>query len=108
MCPRLQACPVTLGVAAFVWSGVQLVGNFWLFWLVYYITLAVGVAIAYFIAAIAPTMVRGGGVRGRGGVHECACGGGGRGPGGGGVQGRRREGGWRGVGVGAGHVVTGA
>jgi hypothetical protein len=54
----LQAFPITLGVAAFVWYGVALVGNFWLFFFVYYFTLAAGIAIAYFIAAISPTMVR--------------------------------------------------
>jgi hypothetical protein len=47
---------VTLAVAAAVWKIVQLVGSFWLFWAAYYVTLAVGVAVAYFVAAVAPSM----------------------------------------------------
>ncbi|GBF98060.1 hypothetical protein Rsub_10288 [Raphidocelis subcapitata] len=50
------AAPITLATAAFVWRIVRLLGSFWVFWLTYYITLAVGVAMAYFIAAAAPSM----------------------------------------------------
>ncbi|KAI8473366.1 MAG: ATP-binding cassette superfamily [Monoraphidium minutum] len=50
------AAPITLATAAFVWKGVRLVGSFWVFYAAYYVTLAVGIAMAYFIAAVAPSM----------------------------------------------------
>ena len=47
---------VTLVIAAVVFYAVQLSGSFALFWLVYYVTLANGVVLAYLISALSPNM----------------------------------------------------
>lgn len=52
----LLAGGVTLVVACMVWFGVGLQGSFAAFWLTYYITLCIGIVLAYFIASIAPGM----------------------------------------------------
>lgn len=46
----------SLGVAAFVFYGVQFQGQFVMFWLVYFVTLSIGIVMAYFVAAISPNM----------------------------------------------------
>jgi ABC-type multidrug transport system ATPase subunit len=47
---------VTLVIAAVVFYAVSLSGSFALFWLVYYVTLANGVVLAYLISALSPNM----------------------------------------------------
>ena len=47
---------VTLVIAAAVFYAVNLSGSFALFWLVYYVTLANGVVLAYLISALSPNM----------------------------------------------------
>ena len=47
---------VTLVIAAVVFYAVNLSGSFALFWLVYYVTLANGVVLAYLISALSPNM----------------------------------------------------
>ena len=47
---------VTLVIAAAVFYTVNLSGSFVLFWLVYYVTLANGVVLAYLISALSPNM----------------------------------------------------
>ena len=47
---------VTLVIAAAVFYAVNLSGSFILFWLVYYVTLANGVVLAYLISALSPNM----------------------------------------------------
>lgn len=47
---------VSLFVSGIVYAGIQLQGSFLLFFLVYYMTLANGIALAYFFAAISPNM----------------------------------------------------
>lgn len=41
---------------AMVWFPVRLQGSFGLFWLIYFLTLANGIVVAYFIAALSPNM----------------------------------------------------
>lgn len=48
--------PVTIAIAAVVFYAVNLSGSFILFWLVYYVTLANGVVLAYLISALSPNM----------------------------------------------------
>eukprot|EP00195_Chlamydomonas_chlamydogama_P009759 CAMPEP_0202901782 /NCGR_PEP_ID=MMETSP1392-20130828/14649_1 /ASSEMBLY_ACC=CAM_ASM_000868 /TAXON_ID=225041 /ORGANISM="Chlamydomonas chlamydogama, Strain SAG 11-48b" /LENGTH=615 /DNA_ID=CAMNT_0049588397 /DNA_START=85 /DNA_END=1932 /DNA_ORIENTATION=+ len=50
------AAVASVGIAAFVFYGVRLQGNFACFWLVYYVTLCNGISLAYFIAAISPNL----------------------------------------------------
>ena len=51
----LQVCTsIVLSACAFYAIGLH--GSFALFWLVYLLTLAIGIILAYFVAAIAPTM----------------------------------------------------
>ncbi len=47
---------VTIIIAALVFYTVNLSGSFILFWLVYYVTLANGVVLAYLISALSPNM----------------------------------------------------
>ncbi|WIA12825.1 hypothetical protein OEZ85_006453 [Tetradesmus obliquus] len=47
---------VSLPVVAAAFYGIRLQGSFVLFWLVYYMTLCVGIVLAYFVAALAPSM----------------------------------------------------
>ncbi|KAF6250828.1 P-loop containing nucleoside triphosphate hydrolase protein [Scenedesmus sp. NREL 46B-D3] len=47
---------VSLPVVAVCFYGIRLQGSFVLFWLVYYVTLCVGIVLAYFVAALAPSM----------------------------------------------------
>lgn len=47
---------VSVGIAAYTFYGIQLQGEFVLFWLTYYITLSTGIVLAYFIAALSPNM----------------------------------------------------
>ncbi|KAG2482622.1 hypothetical protein HYH03_018464 [Edaphochlamys debaryana] len=50
------ACLCSLGVSAFVFFGIQLQGQWVVFWLIYWITLSNGIVLAYFIAAISPNL----------------------------------------------------
>eukprot|EP00877_Chromochloris_zofingiensis_P004326 jgi/Chrzof1/13895/Cz08g16130.t1 len=43
-------------IAAIAFYGIQLQGEFVLFWLVYYIVLCTGIVLAYFVAALSPNM----------------------------------------------------
>ena len=52
----LLAALASIGVAAFVFYGVKLQGSFGVFWIQYYLTLSVGIALAYFISAISPNL----------------------------------------------------
>lgn len=46
----------SLGFAALVFYVVQFQGQFVLFWLVYFITLSIGIVLAYFVAAFSPNL----------------------------------------------------
>lgn len=46
----------SLGMTAFVFYGVKLQNEWVCFWLAYYVTLSIGIVLAYFIAAISPNL----------------------------------------------------
>ncbi|KAG2493535.1 hypothetical protein HYH03_008349 [Edaphochlamys debaryana] len=46
----------SLGVSAFVFYGIQLQGQWVVFWLLFYLTLSNGIILAYFVAAICPNL----------------------------------------------------
>jgi len=52
----LVAALTSCGMTAFVFFGVQLRGEWVCFWIGYYISLSVGIVLAYFIAAISPNL----------------------------------------------------
>eukprot|EP00955_Chlamydomonas_euryale_P039693 351487-Chlamydomonas_euryale.AAC.3 len=50
------AALASCGVTAFVFFGVQLRGEWVCFWMGYYITLSIGIVLAYFVASISPNL----------------------------------------------------
>lgn len=47
---------MSVGVAAAAFFAIDFQGSYGLFWLVYYVTLMIGIVLAYFVAAICPNM----------------------------------------------------
>jgi len=57
MCDELVlGALATCGVTAFVYFGIQLQGEWVCFWIGYYVSLCVGIVLAYFVASISPNM----------------------------------------------------
>lgn len=52
----LLAVVSSIGIAAFVWGGIGLQGNFGFFWVQYILTLSIGITLAYFVGSLAPTI----------------------------------------------------
>eukprot|EP00955_Chlamydomonas_euryale_P073398 361734-Chlamydomonas_euryale.AAC.1 len=50
------AALASCGMTAFVFFGIQLQGEWVAFWMAYYITLCIGIVLAYFIAALSPNL----------------------------------------------------
>eukprot|EP00955_Chlamydomonas_euryale_P020915 221524-Chlamydomonas_euryale.AAC.4 len=50
------AALASCGMTAFVFYGVQLRGEWVCFWMIYYVTLCVGIVLAYFVASISPNL----------------------------------------------------
>lgn len=52
----LLAAVSSVGIAAFVWAGIGLRGNFGFFWIQYLLTLFIGISLAYTIGSLAPNI----------------------------------------------------